>query len=405
MYFKIEYIKNGKLHETVIKANSLAQALEIFRRKKLGIFKNIEEIEKKSFFEELRKRFSISKVNLRELLSVFDQLYVMLDAGIGVDTALKNVMLSIKDKKLQEVFQNIYYDIQAGSSLYDAFSRYEDYFGNLVISIIKLGEETGDLANALKDLATILQEILDNRQRLKKATRYPMFIIFAMTVAFVVVILFVIPPFKDIFAQLKTELPLPTRFLIWMEGALRDFGPYILLFGFTGFIIISYFYKRSYKVRLALDKFILKIYIVGEVIDLAMRGRFMYVFERLLESGVPIIDALDNAINIVDNEYIKSRLKLIKNSIQKGGSITQGFEDTGLFENMIIQMIKAGEESGNLIAMLKKASKYYLDKYRYLVDNIAVLIEPILIAAIAGFVITLALGIFLPMWSLTETVK
>jgi len=405
MYFEIEYIKNGKVQKTVIKADSMVQALEIFRKKKLGIFKSVKKIEKKTFINKIFKDLSFSKVNIEELLSVFDQMYVLLNAGIGIDDVLKNIMTTIKDKKLKKVFQDIYYNIQAGSSLYNAFSRYEDYFGNLVISIIKLGEESGDLANALKDLATILQEILDNRKRLKKATRYPIFIIFAMVVAFIVVILFVIPPFKDIFAQLKTELPLPTRFLLWIEGALRKFGPYILTFGISGFVILSFLYKKYYHIKLLFDKLILRIYIVGDVIELAMKGRFMYVFERLLESGIPIIDALDNAINIVDNEYLKSRLKLIKSSIQKGGSITQGFEDTGLFENMIIQMVKAGEESGNLIAMLSKISRYYLDKYRYLVDNIAVLIEPILIAAIAGFVITLALGIFLPMWNLTEAIK
>ena len=405
MYFEIEYIKNGKVQKTVIKANSMVQALEIFRKKKLGIFKSVKKIEKKTFINKIFKDLSFSKVNIEELLSVFDQMYVLLNAGIGIDDVLKNIMTTIKDKKLKKVFQDIYYNIQAGSSLYNAFSRYEDYFGNLVISIIKLGEESGDLANALKDLATILQEILDNRKRLKKATRYPIFIIFAMVVAFIVVILFVIPPFKDIFAQLKTELPLPTRFLLWIEGALRKFGPYILTFGISGFVILSFLYKKYYHIKLLFDKLILRIYIVGDVIELAMKGRFMYVFERLLESGIPIIDALDNAINIVDNEYLKNRLKLIKSSIQKGGSITQGFEDTGLFENMIIQMVKAGEESGNLIAMLSKISRYYLDKYRYLVDNIAVLIEPILIAAIAGFVITLALGIFLPMWNLTEVIK
>ncbi|WP_456470754.1 type II secretion system F family protein [Caminibacter sp.] len=405
MYFEIEYIKNGKVQKTVIKANSMVQALEIFRKKKLGIFKSVKKIEKKTFINKIFKDLSFSRVNIEELLSVFDQMYVLLNAGIGIDDVLKNIMTTIKDKKLKKVFQDIYYNIQAGSSLYNAFSRYEDYFGNLVISIIKLGEESGDLANALKDLATILQEILDNRKRLKKATRYPVFIIFAMVVAFIVVILFVIPPFKDIFAQLKTELPLPTRFLLWIEGAVRKFGPYILTFGISGFVILSFLYKKYYHIKLLFDKLILRIYIVGDVIELAMKGRFMYVFERLLESGIPIIDALDNAINIVDNEYLKNRLKLIKSSIQKGGSITQGFEDTGLFENMIIQMVKAGEESGNLIAMLSKISRYYLDKYRYLVDNIAVLIEPILIAAIAGFVITLALGIFLPMWNLTEAIK
>jgi general secretion pathway protein F len=136
-----------------------------------------------------------------------------------------------------------------------------------------------------------------------------------------------------------------------------------------------------------------------------MTGRFVYVLQRLIDSGIPILDSVDIALNIIDNTYIKRQFEKIKNSIATGGTIKQGFEDSGMFENMTVQMIAAGEESGSLVLMLEKVSNYYLEKYRYIVDNIAVLIEPILIAAIAGFVLTLALGIFLPMWNLTEAIQ
>jgi len=405
MYFKIEYIQEGKLKTTIIKASSIVEAISIFRNKRIGILKNIEEVKKTSFLEKLDKRFSIYKIDLQEFVSVLEQIYVMLDAGISIDLVLNNISENIKNKKLKEIFKSVFNDVKAGLNLYEAFKKYEKDLGKLTLSMIKLGEETGDLANAIKDLSTILQEILDNRKRLKKATRYPLFIIFAMSIAFIIVILFVIPPFKTIFAQLNTELPLPTRFLLWIEAAIQNYGIYILTFAFIIFGIILYLYNKSENIRLKLDKLILKIYIVGQVIKLAMIGRFIYVFERLLSSGIPILDAVDIALNIVDNEYIKKRLLLIKNSIQTGGSITQGFKDSKLFENMIIQMVSAGEESGALVLMLQKVSKYYLDKYRYIVDNIAILIEPILIAAIAGFVMTLALGIFLPMWNLTESIQ
>ena len=151
-----------------------------------------------------------------------------------------------------------------------------------------------------------------------------------------------------------------------------------------------------------MDKWLLKVYIVGPVIKLAMIGRFVYVLQRLIDSGIPILDAVDISLNIVENFYIKKRLETIKHSIIRGGGISKGFKESGLFESMIIQMIVAGEESGSLVLMLQKISNYYLQKYKYIVDNIATLIEPILIAAISGFVITLALGIFLPMWNLIE---
>jgi len=403
MYFKIKYSNKGKIQEVVIGAKSLKDALDKFRKKKIGILIEIEEFNKPSFIEEFLKKIDISQINLEEFVSVLDQMSVMLDAGIAIDLVLEDIVKFIKNKKLKNIFNSVLQDIQAGLSLNAAFEKYEKELGRLVISMIKLGEESGDLVGAIKSLSLILNEILDNKKRLKKATRYPMFIIFAMSIAFVIVILFVIPPFKSIFAQLRSELPLPTKFLLWIEGAIRDYGLYIL----SGMIIISgvlnYFYNKNETFRLKADKFILNVYIVGDVIKLAMIGRFVYVLQRLIDSGISILDAVDISLNIVDNCYIRKKLESIKHSIMRGGGISEGFKESGLFENMIIQMISAGEESGSLVLMLQKVSDYYIKKYRYIIDNIATLIEPILIAAIAGFVITLALGIFLPMWSLIDT--
>jgi len=405
MYFKIEYIRKGKLHETVVSASSLKEAIEKFRKKNLGIIKNVEEFHKPSLIDEIVQKLELQKIDLEEYIAVLEQIYVMLDAGLPIDMVLGNIKDTIKNKKLKKIFSSIENDIKAGLSLTAAFEKFEKDLGKLTLSMIKLGEETGDLARAVKDLSVILHEILDNRKRLKKATRYPMFIVFAMSIAFVIVILFVIPPFKAIFSQLNSELPLPTRFLLWIESAIQQYGIYILIGAVLVFGVITYLYNSNEKVRLKMDKMILKVYIVGPVIKLAMTGRFVYVLQRLIDSGIPILDAVDIALNIIDNSYMKQQFEHIKNSIVTGGTIKQGFEESGMFENMTVQMIAAGEESGSLVLMLQKVSNFYLEKYRYIVDNIAVLIEPILIAAIAGFVMTLALGIFLPMWNLTEAMQ
>jgi len=405
MYFKIEYIAKGKIDEIIISAKDPSEAIKKFRNKKLGIFKNIEVIEKKSLLEELAEKLDFSKIDLEEYISILDQMYVMLDAGLAIDSVIGDIKDNIKNRKLKKIFNSIANDIKAGLSLTAAFEKFEKDLGRLTVSMIRLGEETGDIAMAIKDLSIILYEILDNRKRLKKATRYPIFIVFAMSIAFVVVILFVIPPFKSLFAELKTELPLPTKFLLWIEAALENYGVYTLVGAGIIFVIINLLYNKSEKMRLLMDRLLLKVYIVGPVIKLAMIGRFVYVLQRLIESGIPILDAVDIALNIIENSYIKNQFMHIKNSIVTGGTIKQGFKETNMFENMAVQMIGAGEESGALVLMLQKVSKYYMEKYRFLVDNISVLIEPILIAAIAGFVLTLALGIFLPMWSLTQAAQ
>ena len=402
MYYKIEYIKKGKIKTTVITAKSLKDALSKFRKRKLGILKNVEEFQKESLGEKLSNLISFKKIDLEEYISVLEQMYVMLDAGLAVDSILENIAVNVKDRKLKKILLSITNNIKAGLSLTDSVVKFEKELGILSVSMFKLGEETGDLSNAVKDLAVILGEILENRRLLKKATRYPTFIIIAMMVAFTVVILFVIPPFKSVFAQQNMKLPLPTRFLLFLDYAISHYGALVVGGAILFFIVILFSYEKNIKIKLLLDRLILKVYIIGKVIELALIGRFIYVFEKLISAGISVVDAFDIAIEIVDNEYMKKKMYLIRQNIITGGGIATGFIATGLFEPMIIQMIKSGEEAGALIEMLQKVSNYYLTKYRDLVSNISTLIEPILIMAIAGFVLMLALGIFLPMWDMTK---
>ena len=402
MYYKIEYLQKGKIKTTVISAKSLKDALTKFRKRKLGILRNIEEFQKESISEKLSELLSFKKIDLEEYISVLEQMYVMLDAGLAIDSILENIAANVKDRKLKKILLSVTNDIKAGLSLTDSVSKFEKELGILSVSMFKLGEETGDLANAVKDLSVILSEILENRRLLKKATRYPTFIVIAMMVAFTIVILFVIPPFKSVFEQQDMKLPLPTRFLLLIDHVIQTYGLIVVGGGILFFIVILFSYEKNIKVKLFLDRAILKVYIIGKVIELALIGRFVYVFEKLIAAGISVVDAFDIAVEIVDNEYMKEKMYLIRQNIITGGGIATGFEATGLFEPMIIQMIKSGEEAGALIEMLQKVSNYYLTKYRDLVANISTLIEPILIMAIAGFVLMLALGIFLPMWDMTK---
>ena len=402
MYYKIEYLQKGKIKTTVISAKSLKDALTKFRKRKLGILRNIEEFQKESISEKLSDLLSFKKIDLEEYISVLEQMYVMLDAGLAIDSILENIAANVKDRKLKKILLSVTNDIKAGLSLTDSVSKFEKELGVLSVSMFKLGEETGDLANAVKDLSVILSEILENRRLLKKATRYPTFIVIAMMVAFTIVILFVIPPFKSVFEQQSMTLPLPTRVLLLIDYVIKTYGLIVVGGGILFFIVILFSYEKNIKVKLFLDRAILKVYIIGKVIELALIGRFVYVFEKLIAAGISVVDAFDIAVEIVDNEYMKEKMYLIRQNIITGGGIATGFEATGLFEPMIIQMIKSGEEAGALIEMLQKVSNYYLTKYRDLVANISTLIEPILIMAIAGFVLMLALGIFLPMWDMTK---
>ena len=408
-YFLIRY-KIGKRRDSiVIEAPNKVEAIKEFLNRQIGVMIDIIEIGEplswkiRKIVAKIKNPIKNRPVDMERYIALLEQLSVMLDAGLPLNFALSEVAKNEADPMLKAIFTQIYDDIESGKSLYEAAKRFQKQLGTLSISMFRLGEETGALAEEIAHLATILQEILDNRRKFKKATRYPLFIIVAMSIAFVVVTLMVIPQFESFFKESQMELPLPTLFLLWLEHALKEYGPYILVGAFVTMGVISWLYSRNEKVRLFLDRVILKVFIIGKATYYAMISRFLYIFRVLHDAGIPMIDAIDIALEIVDNSYLRSKIRQIPAAVEEGRSLYQGFAQTGLFENMVLEMIRSGEVGGGLSRMLKKAQKIYKDRFDYIVDNIATLIEPVLIAAIAGFVLTLALGIFLPMWNLTET--
>ncbi len=198
------------------------------------------------------------------------------------------------------------------------------------------------------------------------------------------------------------ELPFPTKILLWTEHAIRYYGPYILLGAAFLVGVFNYAYAKNETLRLKTDRIFLRIYIVGKVTYYAMIGRFIYLFKALNDAGIPMKQSLEIALGSVENSYMKEELKKVAAAIEEGRSLAQGFAESNQFEGMVLQMVKTGESSGSLGKMLQKINTLYTNRYTYIVDNISALIEPILITAIAGFVLILALGIFLPMWSMVE---
>ena len=409
-YFEIEYLKLGKKDKLIVQATSKIEAIKDFRDRPKGIFISAKEISEpfeykvKKIKEKINEKIITKNIPILPYIATLRQMAVMLDAGIPINYTLENSIKTSDNKQIKAMFSDIANDIESGLNLSTSLKRYEKQVGQLSIAMVELGEKTGMLAESINKLADILQEIYDNRQKMKKATRYPLITIMAMMVAFSVVITLVVPQFASIFASYKTALPFPTRMLLWIEHSIKEYGIIIGIGALCIFLILSYLYKKNDKFHYFVDKIMLKIYIVGSVIYLSMIGRFIYIFDTLIKSGIPIIEAIDTALSVIDNIYLKDRLSLIKSSITEGKSLSEGFKSTEQFETMILQMIEAGESSGAINMMLGKISTYYKNKYANLIDNISTLIEPLLIAGIAGFVLLLALGIFLPMWSLTDTV-
>ena len=217
--------------------------------------------------------------------------------------------------------------------------------------------------------------------------------------------LYVVPKFREIFEELGADLPLPTRILLGIESVLSNYGIYVLLVIIGIIVALKWAYKNNDEFKRGWDRGILKVYLFGKIIFYSTMSRFMLIFTELVRAGIPIADALDTAVLMVDNETLKEKLSTIKVAVQQGVSLTDAMRNTGLYESMLIQMISAGEQSGSLDKMLGNVTNYYKEKFDDIIDNISSYVEPIMLFFMAGMVLLLALGIFMPMWDLGKAVK
>ena len=410
-YYHVEYLAKGKKQSMLLKAANRREAIEKAKLKTSGIVVRATETAAplEETLRELKQdfftRFRRGRVKRRDLIAVIRQLAVMTNAGIPIHDALIEIARSTANDRLRLILEDLAESINAGINFSKALEKYQDELGSLTITMIRLGEQTGDMAQALFTLADILEQIDENVRKFKKAIRYPLIIFFAMAVAFVILISFVVPKFKAIFDKYNAELPLPTKILLWLEHVINTYGLYI----FGGFVLaiflLIFFYKRNPDFKYAVDRFLLKVYLIKDIIYYAQLNRFMLIFSELIKAGIPVVDALENAISMIDNSYIRQKLQVVKNKVEKGSSIEDAFKETGLFENMIIQMIGAGESSGQLDMMLQKITEYYGMKFDYILDNLSTYIEPIMLAIMAALVLLLALGIFLPMWDMAQVIN
>ncbi|QCT99924.1 type II secretion system F family protein [Campylobacter hyointestinalis subsp. hyointestinalis] len=410
--YEIEQMINFKRTKVIIKADSLNQARNLAKEQNNGLILKAHEISSipldaqiEQIKEQLTKFFLNSKIKIPNLVALVRQISVMSNAGISIHDCIKEAVSSTSDKKLRGIFENVSIDLNAGMSLTESLKKYEYELGHIFIAMIRLGEEGGNLSEALKKLADILQEVWDNQKKFKKAIRYPITVIVAIIIAFVLLMVVVVPKFREIFEQLNATLPLHTIILLNIEYVLSNFGLYILGGIIVSIFLIKKFYKSNSEFKFLSDKYLLKVYLIGDIIYLATMHRFNLVFSELVKAGIPVANALDDACLTIQNSYIKDKMSNVKISVQQGNSLNSAFRDTKLYESMLIQMISAGEKSGSLDSMLEKVTDYYKDKFDNIIDNISSYVEPILLVFIACAVILLGLGIFMPMWDMTNAVK
>lgn len=410
-YFIATILSKGKREELPIYAEDRKKAQELTKIKSNGILiKIVESTEPLDaqfirFKNDLLKNIQKKKIRPDALIAAIRQLAVMTNAGISIYDSLSEIATATEDQALKTVFSKLADDINSGHSVSASMENFRFELGNLTIAMVNLGEKTGNLDEALYALADMLEEIRANFIKFKKAMAYPRNVMIAMAVAFTILISYVVPEFKAIFEELRAELPLPTRILLTLEHLFNNYGPYVLGALITVFMVFKYFINNYTNVRYKWHELLLKTYLIKNVIKFSTLNRFTLVFSELVRAGIPIAEALDTSIDMIDNLPLKAKLQSVRIVVEKGGTLNKGLKDTKLFENMIIQMISAGEDSGTLDAMIKKVAEYYKMKFDAIIDGLSEAIEPVMLFFMTGMILLLALGIFLPMWDMGNAVQ
>ncbi|MDY0117418.1 MAG: type II secretion system F family protein [Sulfurimonadaceae bacterium] len=410
-YFVATVLIRGKRELIGFYANDRKEANDYVKLKHTGIIIKVveapEPVEarlkklKTNFLQNIKKR----KIKPDSLIAAIRQLAVMTNAGISIHDSLSEISSATEDQSLKLVFGKLADDINAGHSMSAAMEGFRFELGNLSLAMVQLGEKTGNLDEALYSLADMLEEIRSNVVKFKKAMAYPRNVMIAMAVAFTVLISYVVPQFKDIFEELGAELPMPTQILLTLEHVFNNYGLYVLAIIFVSIMTFKYLINHYVHIRFGWHKVLLKMYLVKNLIMFSTLSRFTLVFSALIKAGIPIAEALDTSISMIDSLPLKAKLLTVRGAVEKGSTLNKGLKETGLFENMIVQMISAGEDSGTLDAMVTKVADYYKMRFDAIIDGLSEAIEPIMLLLIASMVILLALGIFLPMWDMGNAVQ
>ena len=300
-----------------------------------------------------------------------------------------------------DLLKDIRSSLDQGRELSAAMARHQALFGGFYISMIRVGEMTGRLTEVFLRLNEHMEFERDVRERIKQATRYPIFVMIAMAIAVIILNIFVIPVFAKVFAGFNAQLPLITRGLLGFSAWMIKWWP-LLIAGSIGAGVAWRAYLRTAEGRYQWDSRKLKLPIIGEIILKATLARFARSFALSSQSGVPLVQALTVVAQTVDNAFIGARIEQMRDGIERGESISRCAAATGVFTPVVLQMINVGEETGELDNLLFEIAGMYERETDYNIKGLSAAIEPILLGVIGVLVLLLALGVFLPLWNLGQ---
>ncbi|MFK5915310.1 MAG: type II secretion system F family protein [Woeseiaceae bacterium] len=339
------------------------------------------------------------KPTIDDLVLFSRQMYTLMRAGVPIIRSITGLADTSRNQVLKNTLHSVRIEIEGGHELSTALAQHPDIFSHLFISMVQVGENTGNLDEVFLQISGYLEREKNTKDQIKAAMRYPMFVIIAITIAMFIINMWVIPTFAKVFAGFGAELPLPTRILLGISEFTVNYWYIIVGIVFITLFSIRYYIKTE-KGHWQWDRLMTRIPVIGSIVMRATLARFARSFSMSLSAGVPLVTGLTLVSRAVDNVFVGGHIADMRNGIERGDTLTRTAVATEMFTPLVIQMLTVGEETGNVDDMLKEVADFYDREVDYDVKNLTSAIEPILIIFIGAMVLVLALGVFLPMWDL-----
>jgi type IV pilus assembly protein PilC len=332
------------------------------------------------------------------------QMATMMKAGVPLVQSFDIVTDGLENQGLKELIAAVRNDVASGTSFANALRRHPKYFDNLYCNLVDSGEKAGALEQMLDRIAMYLEKTETLKKKVKKAMTYPIAVVVVAIIVTAILLVKVVPQFESLFQGFGADLPVFTQFIIRISEWMQQWW-FIVLLGIVGFIFLFKEAKRkSLKFSDIVDKYVLKLPVVGEILDKSAVAKFGRVLSTTFASGVPLVDALDSVAGATGNAVYRDAVMKIKDDVSSGTQLQASMKSTGVFPVMAVQLTSIGEESGNLDEMLEKVADHYEGVVDDMVDNLTALMEPMIMAVLGVLVGGLIVGMYLPIFQMGQVV-
>jgi type IV pilus assembly protein PilC len=385
--------KNGKVVRGEVRSGGEAQVSAQLRRQ--GIL--VTKVKK-------RRMRGGSSIKQKDIAVFTRQLATMMKAGVPLLQAFDIVARGSTNPRLTKLLTEIRTDVETGTSLSVAFRKHPMQFNALYCNLVEAGEQGGILEQLLERLAVYEEKTLALKQKIKSALIYPVAVLVVAFVVLTIIMIFVIPSFKEVFTSFGADLPAPTLAVMWLSEKFVSYWYIIfgVLFGGGYFFIQTW--RRSEKMQMAMDRLLLRAPVFGDLVRKSVLARWTRTLSTMFGAGVPLVEALDSVGGASGNAVYAQATEQIQKEVSTGTALTMAMQNTGVFPTMVLQMASIGEESGSLDHMLAKAAEFYEEEVDEMVKGLSSLMEPFIIVILGVLIGGIVVSMYLPIFKLGAVV-